>query len=129
MRIDVKPGTCGCGCGEKVSKTYARGHVLRLVKALVDAHKAKEPVVYNGTKFSAYTAANELLSGASLERFGRDTYVPDHPVDARVRVRIRGWNYPDARVAELDAGGQVSAVRYIDKRGLSRVTDRFAMLP
>jgi hypothetical protein len=31
-------------------------------------------------------------------------------------------------VAALDSAGDVSEVRYIDKRGLSRVTDRFTVL-
>jgi hypothetical protein len=127
MRIDVAPGTCGCGCGEKVTKQYARGHVLKLVRKLVDAHKAKDPVLVNGQKFSANTAANPLLSGASLERFGRETFIPDHPVGTEVRAQIQGWNHR-AVVAALDSAGDVSEVRYIDKRGLSRVTDRFTVL-
>lgn len=128
MRIDVKPGTCGCGCGEKVSKDFARGHVLRLVKTLTEAHLRGESVILNGKQGTAGWAASSLLSGASLERFLKNTFIPTHPVGTEVRAKIGQWNHR-AVVAAVDSSGQISEVRYVDKRGLMRTTDRFALLP
>lgn len=81
----------------------------------------------NGVKLTAEQAAEALLSGASLDRYRRETFIPDHPVGSELRVQVRGWNHR-ATVAALDDAGEVAEIRYIDKRGLSRVTDRFSVL-
>lgn len=127
MKIDTGPGLCGCGCGTAVKKHFSQGHVRRLIRSLSDAHRAREKVTLNGAVLTAEEAARRLLSGASLERFVKNTYVPDHPIGSELRVQVRGWNHR-ATVAALDDAGEVSEVRFVDKRGLMRVTDRFSIL-
>jgi hypothetical protein len=44
VEIMVAEGTCGCGCGEPVNRTFKQGHDARLRSILARAHRAGDPV-------------------------------------------------------------------------------------
>jgi hypothetical protein len=59
VEIVIADGTCACGCGESVTRTFRQGHDQRLKGILGRAHRAGDPVriVADGKRTTASAAA------------------------------------------------------------------------
>lgn len=61
VEITIAEGTCACGCGEPVMRTFKQGHDQRLKGILERAHRAGDPVRVVADGKRTTTSAQDLL--------------------------------------------------------------------